>query len=290
MLRQGNGEEEFVVVATVEGAGRHVHVELFSGHGRLVVNGEVLFVDAAAAGGGLADVEHFAGETVADVHHSRGPDAVLAQVFDDHGAGLGLQQTLNEVFATAEIGLCGLYVLCGTRVEDTLLALHQLQPHIGSTEVAADAYQVVLLSTAAIDHLIFGRIAHTGDADGKTREGGCGVAANDVNLVSLASHTDAAVEGLYVFEAEAAANGQAHEQLARRAVHGVNVGEVDHRGFVTEVLERGVLQVEVDALHQHIGGQKANAPVRTFEHGTVVADAAKGGGLLGSNVVGEVAD
>ena len=215
---------------------------------------------------------------------------MLAQVVDDNAACFGLQQTLNEVFATAEVGLCGLHVLRGAGVEHTLLALQQLQSHIGRAEVAADAYQVVLLSTAAIDHLVFGRIAHTGDADGKTRKGGCGVAANDVNLVSLASHTDAAIQGFDVFEAEAAADGQADEQLARCAVHGIHVGEVDHGGFVAEVLERRVLQVEMDALHQHIGGQECGAPVRTFEHGTVVADAAKGSGLLGSNVIGEVAD
>ena len=28
VVRQGNGEEEFIVVAAVEGAGGHVHVEL----------------------------------------------------------------------------------------------------------------------------------------------------------------------------------------------------------------------------------------------------------------------
>ena len=42
--------KEFVVVAAVEGAGGHVHVELLGCYGRLVVNGQVFLVDAATAG------------------------------------------------------------------------------------------------------------------------------------------------------------------------------------------------------------------------------------------------
>ena len=55
-----HGEEQFVVLAAVEGARRNVHVQLLSHHRRLIVDRYVLLVDAASAVRLLADVHQFA--------------------------------------------------------------------------------------------------------------------------------------------------------------------------------------------------------------------------------------
>ena len=47
MVGDGHGEQQFVILAAVEGASRQVHVELLCHDGRLVVDGNMLFIDAA---------------------------------------------------------------------------------------------------------------------------------------------------------------------------------------------------------------------------------------------------
>ena len=44
-----HGEEQFVILAAVEGARRNVHVQLLRHHRRLIVDWDILLVDAAAA-------------------------------------------------------------------------------------------------------------------------------------------------------------------------------------------------------------------------------------------------
>ena len=66
---QRHGEEEFVILAAVEGAGGDVHIEFFSCYGCLVVERDALLVEAATHVGLLTDVENFGRETVADVNH-----------------------------------------------------------------------------------------------------------------------------------------------------------------------------------------------------------------------------
>ena len=47
MVGNGHGKQQFVILAAVEGASRQVHVELLCHDGRLVVDGNMLLIDAA---------------------------------------------------------------------------------------------------------------------------------------------------------------------------------------------------------------------------------------------------
>ena len=59
MVGQGDGEQEFVVLASVQGAGIDVHIEFLSHYCGLVVNGDALLIDAAAGTALLADMYEF---------------------------------------------------------------------------------------------------------------------------------------------------------------------------------------------------------------------------------------
>ena len=56
VVGEGDSKQEFIVFATIEGAGGDVHVEFFGHHGSLVVERDVLFIHAAAGAALLADV------------------------------------------------------------------------------------------------------------------------------------------------------------------------------------------------------------------------------------------
>ena len=105
VVANGYGKQQLVVFASVESAGGDVHVQLLGHHGRLVVNGNLLLEDATAHVRLLADVQQFAAEAVADVHHGCGTDAGFAQALDDVATSLGLQLALQEVLLAGEVGL-----------------------------------------------------------------------------------------------------------------------------------------------------------------------------------------
>ena len=288
VIRQGEGEEQLVVLATVEGAGGDVEVELFGRNGGLVVNGDALLVDAAPHVALRADVEQLAGEAVADVHHGRGLEPGVVERLDDVAAGFRFELTLQNVFLAAEVGLSSRFGAV-LSLEGLFFTFQELQAHVGRTEVTADADEVGVLGSVAVDDVLLGRIADAGEAQGHTGERRGGVAAYEVDAVALAGQLNAGVEGFGVFNAEALAQGQADEELARGGVHGIEVGKVDHGGLVAQVLERSVDEVEVDALHEHVGADQ-HLFVGVVHHGTVVAYAVDGGGVLRGDVVGQVSD
>ena len=53
-------------------------------------------------------------------------------------------------------------------VIDGLLALQQLESHIGGSKVAADTDEIGVPGTVAIDDILFTRFTDTGDRDGQT--------------------------------------------------------------------------------------------------------------------------
>ena len=59
VVGQGNGEQEFVVLASVQGAGVDVHVEFLGHDCGLVIYGDALLIYAAAGTALLADVYEF---------------------------------------------------------------------------------------------------------------------------------------------------------------------------------------------------------------------------------------
>ena len=155
-------------------------------------------------------------------------------------------------------------------VVDGLLALQQLETHVGGTEVAADADEVGVVGAVAIDNVLLPGFADAGDADGQSGVAGGGVAADDVDVPFFAGQSDAAEEQFDVLDAEALADGQRDGHLARGAVHGKHVADVHHRCLVAKVLQVDVGEVKVYALHQQVGGDEYFT-VGIREYGAVVA-------------------
>ena len=276
-----HGEEQLVVLAAVQRAGGHVQIQLLGHHGGLVVDGQVLFVDAAAATALVADVQQLAAQTVADVHHRRGADAVLTQQLDDVAAGLALQLTLQQVFLPGKVGLklhqlvqlLAMALAAGLGhllIVDGFLALQQLQAQIGGTEVAAHTHQVGVLGAVAVHDVVLCCLTDTGDTDGQSGERGSGVAAHYVHAPFVAGHAQALVEVVQVFHLESLAQRYAHQHLTGGAVHGEDIADVHHGRLIAQMFHVVVGQVEVDAFHQHVGRDEYLA-VGVVHHGAVVA-------------------
>ena len=279
MVGERHGEEEFVVLAAVEGAGGDVHIQFLGCRGCLVIERYALLVEAAAHAGGFADVEHFGGKAVADVDHRRGAHAGFSEAFHDVAARLGLEEAFQEILAPFEVGLRRFGLCGGAGVEHHLFALHELQAHVGSTEVAAHADEVCVACAAAPHDVVQPRRTDAREAQSQARERGGGVAAHDVYVIILGGEAYAGIEFLDVLHREAARKGDAHDELARRAVHGIHVGEVHGGRLVAEVLEGCVSEVEVDAFHEHVARyEHLLAGIR--QDGTVVAHAELRGGIM----------
>ncbi len=60
MISDRNGEEEFVVFAAIKRTCSYVEVELFGSYGCLVVDRDVLLIDAATALALVTDMQEFA--------------------------------------------------------------------------------------------------------------------------------------------------------------------------------------------------------------------------------------
>ena len=98
------GEQQLIVLAAIEGAGGDVHVQLLGHDSCLVVDGQLLLVDATSGLTLFADVEQFGGEPVADVDHGSGVYAGLSQLLDDVAPRLRLQLPLQQVLLAGEVG------------------------------------------------------------------------------------------------------------------------------------------------------------------------------------------
>ena len=83
VVGEGHGEEEFIVLAAIEGCGVDVEVEFLGSNGRLVVDGDAFFVEAATRLTASANVHDFRRKAVANVHHGRGADTGLAQALHE---------------------------------------------------------------------------------------------------------------------------------------------------------------------------------------------------------------
>ena len=59
VIADGNGEQQFVVLAAIQGTGGDIHIHLLSHHSRLVVDGDVFLVDATTHARLFADVHQF---------------------------------------------------------------------------------------------------------------------------------------------------------------------------------------------------------------------------------------
>ena len=144
----------------------------------------------------------------------------------------------------------------GRLLENEFLALKDLQPHVGTAQLAADDKQVPILCAAAQHDAVLGRVADGGHSEGQARPRAGGVAADEVHSVAGAGQAHAVVELLHRLHTEPVGQAEAHHDLAGGAVHGTDVAEVDHHSLVSQVFEGGVGQVEMDALTEEVGADE----------------------------------
>ena len=143
VVGEGHGEEEFVVLTTIEGTGGDIEVELLGCDCRLVVDGQAFLKDATTHLTFVADVEKFAADAIAHIDHGSGADACLTQTFDHIATCLGFEQALEEVLLSREVGLeierIAGFLRFGSlhlREVDGFFALHELKSHISRSKIA----------------------------------------------------------------------------------------------------------------------------------------------------------
>ena len=90
-------------------------------------------------------------------------------------------------------------------VEHSLLTLQQLQTHVGCTQVARYAYQVVLAGSVAVNGLALFGLSYTCYADGQTGQGRCGVTTHQIHAVTLTCQNHSCIEILHILHREALA-------------------------------------------------------------------------------------
>ena len=271
------GEEELIVFAAVECAGDDIEVHLFGKRRSLVVDRQFVLVDIAPYPGLRADVEELGRQPVGNVHHGGGFDAGFAECFDDVDARFGFQLTFEEVLTSFELLVDSIVVLLGFAevamlrgAEDLKFAFEELEPEIRRAEVAGDADEIADLGALAIDDIVVVSYAETGDGDRKTVHRGAGVAADEVDIIMFARDAHTRVELFDILDREPRRYTQAYGDLRWRSVHGADVGDIDRHGFVAEVTERDVLQVEMNTFEQQIGGNE-RAFALMVEHSGVIA-------------------
>ena len=108
--------------------------------------------------------------------------------------------------------------------------------------------------------------------------------------MSFASESETSIQFFEIFHFETVAHSDRNEKLSRSSVHGVDVGEIDHRGFVSQVSEWGVDEVEMDAFHQHVSGDECLFAFCVADDGAVIAHSQKRRGLSNFDACCELSD
>ena len=111
-----------------------------------------------------------------------------------------------------------------------------MQTHIGTTEVTRYADEVSLLRSTSIYDVFLVCLTDTGDADGKSGIGRCGVTTYDINTPFVASHTESFVKLINVFYLETLTQCQTYNHLSWSSVHGKDIADVHHCTFISKVL------------------------------------------------------
>ena len=167
-------------------------------------------------------------------------DAGGAKGFDDVASRLGLEVTLQEVLASAEVGgeiqrLAGGFALGGAELRevDAFFAFEEAESEIGGAEIATHTDEIGVGGAVAAANVVGAGGAEGGEAQREAGERGTGVASGEIDVVALAGHADAGIEFVDVFDCEALGERHCREELAGSGVHGVEIGEVDHGGLIT---------------------------------------------------------
>ena len=106
----------------------------------------------------------------------------------------------------------------------------------------------------------------------------------------FASESKTSIQFFEIFHFETVAHSDRNEKLSRSSVHGVYVGEIDHCGFVSQMSEWGVDEVEMDAFHQHVSGDECLFVFCVADDGAVIAYSQKRRGLSSFDACCELSD
>ena len=150
--------------------------------------------------------------------------------------------------------------------------------------------EVVLLRTAAVDDLLLFGVAKRGDGDDQPRHRGARVAAHEVDLLLLAGEGDAFVEVLKSFDGQFRRDAERHGDLRREGVHGQDVAHAGRHGLVTQVFERKIGEVEVDAFVEGVGRAEHRFAASRGDHRGVVPRALERRGVLRGESAGQQVD
>ena len=105
VVSQGDGKQELVILATIHGGSDQVHIQFLGHECGLIVDGNAVLIHTAAHTRILANVQQFARETIAHVHHGGWTDAQFTQLVNDIPARLRLELTLDNILLTCKVWL-----------------------------------------------------------------------------------------------------------------------------------------------------------------------------------------
>ena len=133
-------------------------------------------------------------------------------------------------------------------------------------------------------------MAQRGDVHDQSGHRGPRVAAHEIDALFVAGEGDPFVEVLQRFDGQFRGDAERYGDLRREGVHGQNVADAGRHDLVTQVFEREVGEVEIDALEERIGRAENRFAARRGDHGGVVSDPFRRRGVLGGELFGQQVD
>ena len=273
--RERYGKEQLVVLAAVERRHDGIDVHLFGQSGGLTCNGYAFEIYAGTASRAAADLYQVAGKSVREVDHRGGADALLGQSLRDVDARLRFEILFEQIFVALELRFGVVDV-----VQHALLAFEQMQSHVGGAHVAAYADQVVLRSSAAVYQPVALGLPQCRDVYYQTVHRGRRVAAGDVDAEPVAGRACTLVKLFERLDRYFGRYAEREQDLRRACIHSYDVADAARYYLVSQMFERKICQVEVDALGQHVGRDDHNAAVAAVYNGSIVACAGKRRGIV----------
>ena len=135
-----------------------------------------------------------------------------------------------------------------------LLALEQLQTHVGGTQATRDADQVVLLGPRTVGCVALLDNTRSRSRDDQTGQRGACVTTRQVDLLLVAGKADTLIQIVERLHGNLRRDTDRDHQLTRTGIHRREVTHNGRHDFVAQVLEREVGQIEIDPLEKRVGG------------------------------------